>query len=144
MFKEAAALLKANIGKEITNSPSRLMAWLKPVLTGTEEGSITFQYTVRAEMTNPFGTLHGGIIAAMIDDAIGATLIVYGEPVYHVSVNLVVDYFSSAREGDTVVAKTSLVKKGNRIVNARCEVWNNDYSQLLASGSTNVIKTEIK
>lgn len=144
MFSEAAQFLKDRIGKEVTDSPSPFMSWLKPVMVEVIEGSLTFQYTLRHEMTNPFGTLHGGIIAAMIDDAIGATLISYGEPNFYVSINLVVDYLASAREGDVILAQTAITKKGNQVVNAQCEVWNADKSKLIAKGYTNLLKTEIK
>jgi len=144
MFSKAAEYLKSHIGKEITDSPSPFMAWLKPVILAVEDGSLTFQHTIRKEMTNPFGTLHGGITAAIIDDAIGATLISYGEPYFYVSVNLVVDYLSAAREGDVILAQTSIIKKGSQIVNAQCEVWNADRSKLIAKGYTNLLKTEIK
>jgi len=144
MYSEAAAFLKAHIGKEITDSPSPFMSWLKPVMLSVEEGSLTFQYTIRKEMTNPFGTLHGGITAAIIDDSIGATLISYGEPYFYVSINLVIDYISSAREGDEIIAQTSILKKGNQVVNTQCEVWNKDRSRLIAKGYTNLLKTEIK
>ncbi|ALM48898.1 thioesterase [Flavobacterium psychrophilum] len=144
MFSKAAEYLKSHIGKEITDSPSPFMAWLKPVILAVEDGSLTFQHTIRKEMTNPFGTLHGGITAAIIDDAIGATLISYGEPYFYVSVNLVVDYLSAAREGDIILAQTSIIKKGSQIVNAQCEVWNADRSKLIAKGYTNLLKTEIK
>jgi acyl-coenzyme A thioesterase 13 len=144
MFSQAAAMLKANIGKEITESPSPFMAWLRPVVLKVEEGSLTFRHTIRKEMTNPFGTLHGGITAAIIDDAIGATLISYGEPYFYVSVNLVIDYLSAAREGDVVIADTAIIKKGSQVVNAQCEVWNADRTRLIAKGYTNLLKTEIK
>jgi uncharacterized protein (TIGR00369 family) len=144
MFSEAAQFLKDRIGKEVTDSPSPFMSWLKPVMVEVIEGSLTFQYTIRHEMTNPFGTLHGGIIAAMIDDAIGATLISYGEPNFYVSINLVVDYLASAREGDVILAQTAITKKGNQVVNAQCEVWNADRTKLIAKGYTNLLKTEIK
>lgn len=144
MFSEAAQFLKDRIGREVIDSPSPFMSWLKPVMVAVTEGSLTFQYTVRHEMTNPFGTLHGGIIAAMIDDAIGATLISYGEPNFYVSINLSVDYLSSAREGDVIVAQTAITKKGKQIVNAQCEVWNADKTRLIAKGYTNLLKTEIK
>lgn len=144
MFSKAAEMLKANIGKEITDSPSPFMAWLRPVILKVEEGSLTFQHTIRKEMTNPFGTLHGGITAAIIDDAIGATLISYGEAYFYVSVNLVVDYLSAAREGDVVLADTAIIKKGSQVVNAQCEVWNADRTRLIAKGYTNLLKTEIK
>ena len=144
MYSDAAQFLKDRVGKEVTDSPSPFMSWLKPVMIEVNEGNLVFQYTVRKEMTNPFGTLHGGVIAAMIDDAIGATLISYGEPFFYVSVNLVVDYLASAREGDVLLADTSVLKKGNQIVNAQCEVWNGDRTKLVAKGYTNLIKTEIK
>lgn len=144
MFKKAAEVLRAHIGKQITDSPSPFMSWLAPVVLVVEEGSLTFQHTVRKEMTNPFGTLHGGITAAIIDDAIGATLISYGEPYFYVSVNLVVDYLSAAREGDVILAETSIIKKGSQVVNAQCEVWNADKTKLIAKGYTNLLKTEIK
>jgi len=144
MDTQEAKFLKAHIDREVSNSPSPFMNWLKPVMLLVQEGSLEFQYTVRKEMTNPFGTLHGGITAAMIDDAIGATLICYGEPFFHVTINLAVDYFAAAREGDIIIAKTTVVKKGKQLVNAQCDIWNADRSRLIAKGYTNLLKTEIK
>ncbi|MBN9282816.1 MAG: PaaI family thioesterase [Flavobacterium sp.] len=120
------------------------MNWLKPTMLAVEEGRLSFQYTIRHEMTNPYKTLHGGIVAAMIDDAIGATLICYGEPYFYPTINNVIDYFASARENDIIIAETSIIKKGNQIVNAQCEIWNNDKSKLLAKGYTNLLKTGMK
>ena len=144
MDTQEAQFLRVHIGKEVTASPSPFMNWLKPVMLSVEEGALAFQYTVRHEMTNPFGTLHGGITAAMIDDAIGATLICYGEPYFHVTVNLAIDYFYAAKESDVIIAQTSIIKKGKQLVNAQCEIWNHDRTRLLAKGNTNLIKTEIK
>ncbi|WP_341697867.1 PaaI family thioesterase [Flavobacterium arundinis] len=144
MNPNARAFLESYIGKEVENSPSPFMNWLRPVIAAVEDGSLTFEYTVRKEMTNPFGTLHGGVTAAMIDDAIGATLISYGEPYFYMSINLIVDYFSPAREGDVVIAKTDILKKGSQISNAQCEIWNKDRTKLIAKGYTNLLKTPIK
>lgn len=144
MLSEAAQFLKDRVGKEVTDSPSPFMSWLKPIMLEVNEGNLRFQYTVRKEMTNPFRTLHGGVTAAIIDDAIGATLISYGEPFFYVSVNLVIDYLSAAVEGDIIIAETKVVKKGKQLVNAECEVWNADRSRLIARGYTNLLKTEIK
>jgi len=144
MDNKAFEFLKNHIGKEVLESPSPFMNWLQPKMITVETGNLVFQYTIRKEMTNPFGTLHGGIIAAIIDDAIGATLISFGEPFYYVTVNLAIDYFASSKENDVIIATTSINKKGNTIVNAQCEVWNADKTRLLAKGYTNLLKTEIK
>jgi len=141
---QAADFLKQHIGKEITTSPSPFMNWLKPKMIFVENGKLSFEYTVRAEMTNPFKTLHGGVIGAIIDDAIGATLIAYDEPHFYVTINNAVDYFASAKDGDIIISETSINKKGKTIVNAQCEIWNHDKSKLLAKGYTNLITTNAK
>lgn len=140
MNTKEAAFLRQFIGKEVTGSPSPFMNWLRPVMLAVEDGSLEFEYTIRHEMTNPFGILHGGVMAAMIDDAVGATFIVQGEPVNHITVNLAVDYFASSKEGDKVIAVTSIVKKGRQIANAQCELWNENRTKLLARGYTNMLK----
>lgn len=144
MEAKASEFLKQHIGKEVSTSPSPFMNWLNPIILSVEEGKLSFQYTIRKEMTNPFGTLHGGITAAIIDDAIGATMICYGEPFFYVTVNNAIDYFASAKEHDIIIAETSINKKGNTIVNAQCEVWNHNKTRLLAKGYTNLLRTEIK
>lgn len=144
MSNEAFDFLKHHIGKVVTTSPSPFLNWLQPKMISVEEGKLSFEYTVRKEMTNPFKTLHGGIVAAIIDDAIGATLISYGEPHFYVTINNVIDYFASAKENDVIIAETAINKKGKTIVNAQCEIWNEDKSRLLAKGYTNLLKTEIK
>jgi len=143
MDTKEAAFLRQFMGKEVEQSPSPFMNFLRPIVLSVEEGSLAFQHTIRKEMTNPFGTLHGGITAAIIDDAIGATLIAYGEPFFHVTINLAIDYFASAKEGDVIIAQTAVIKKGKQIVNAQCEVWNHDRTRLIAKGYTNMIKTPI-
>ena len=144
METKEAEMLRRYIGRQVQDSPSPFMNWLQPVIRKVEEGSLAFQYTVRPEMTNPFGTLHGGVTAAIIDDAMGATLMAYGEDVFHVTVNLSVDYFAAARAGDVIIAETSVQKRGRQIVNIHCDVWNEDKTKLLAKGYSNLIKTPIK
>jgi acyl-coenzyme A thioesterase 13 len=95
-------------------------------------------------MTNPVGTLHGGVTSAIIDDIIGATMFSFDEEHFYTTVNLVVDYFAHAREGDIVIADTSIVKKGKQMVNAQCEIWNADKTRLIARGYSNLLKTNTK
>lgn len=143
-MNKVLAFLKEQVGKDAYASPSPLMRWLNPVMLSAEEGRLSLEYTIRPEMTNPAGTLHGGITAAIVDDAIGATMFSFGEPVFYTTINNVIDYFASARENDKIIAETSILKKGKQIVNAQCEVWNSDKSRMLAKGYTNLIKTEIR
>lgn len=135
-------LFQSYLGKDSSKSISPLMRWLNPTLLSVTEGELEFSYLIREEMTNPMGILHGGTTAAIIDDAVGAAVFSLGKPNMYTTVNLAVDYFASAKAGDTIIAKTSITKNGNQIVNTSCEVWNADKSRMIAKGHSNLIKID--
>jgi len=143
-MNKVVAYFKSKIGKDSTDSISPLMQWLNPTLIKAEEGELEFSHLIREEMTNPMGILHGGITAAIIDDAIGAAVYSLDNSYAYTTVNLAVDYFSSAKVGETIIAQTKMGKKGNQIMNVECLVWNQDMSRLIAKGHSNLIKTKIE
>ncbi len=126
-------------GKEISQSPSHFMNWLKPTLISAEKGSLQCSYVVRKEMTNPYGILHGGITAGIIDDLIGATVYVLGLNDRYTTVNNNIDYFAPANEGDTITAKTAIVKQGRAIINLQCEIFLPAKNRLIAKGYSNML-----
>ncbi|WP_294296663.1 PaaI family thioesterase [uncultured Chryseobacterium sp.] len=134
------AVLKSFTGKEFTSSPSPFMRWLNPVVVSAEEGRIEFQYTVRQEWLNPMGNLHGGVTAAIMDDIIGATMFSLNEENFIVTINNSIDYFSTAKENDPIIAETKIIKRGKQFVNAECEIWNADKTRLIARGTSNLFK----
>ncbi len=135
--------LKSQLHKDSSASPSPLMRWLNPTLLFAESGVLEYAYVLRKEMTNPMKILHGGITAAIIDDAMGATVYSMGNTHLYTTVNLNVDYFSTAREGDTIIARTAVVKKGDKIINVQCEIWNEAKTKMIARGYSNLMKTAI-
>lgn len=141
-MNKALTVLRSWIGKDSSASISPLMRWLNPTLLRVEEGELEFSYVIREEMTNPIGILHGGTTAAIIDDAVGAAVWSLGKPHMYTTVNLGVDYFASAKAGETIIAKTSITKNGNQIINTSCEIWNADKSRMIAKGHSNLIKID--
>lgn len=133
-------VLRQQIGREFMQSPSPLSYWLRPTILSAEQGKLSFKYVVRKDMTNPIGGLHGGVTAAIVDDVIGATMFSFNEDGFYTTINNVIDYFSSVREGDVIIADTSVIKKGKQMVNAQCEVWNADRTRLIARGYSNLFK----
>ena len=73
-INKALQSLQQAIGKESFNSSSPFTHWLKPVLLEAEYGTLRCEYSIRKDMTNPMGLLHGGVTAGIIDDIIGATV----------------------------------------------------------------------
>ena len=136
--------LRPFIGQEFKDSPSLVGRWLNGILQEIGESSLKVAYTVRAEMTNPVGILHGGIIATMLDDVMGVTVNVKHNPnfeFFYSTVNLHVDYLASAREGQKVIASSNITKPGNRIMYV--EGWlHDDGGKLLAHSTSNMLKVE--
>jgi acyl-coenzyme A thioesterase 13 len=135
---------KSQIGKEFANNPSRYGAWLNGILKEAEEGQLTAEFTVRKEMTNGIGTLHGGVIAGILDDMMGATVVSLGNKNFFTTVNLAVDYFYPARENDVLTAKAFMIKKGNHIQHVQCELWNLSINKMIAKGNSNLLKIDVE
>lgn len=130
------------IGKDSKESVSPVMRWLNPIWLGASDKGLTFKYIIRKEMTNPYGTLHGGISALIIDDAIGATTMIYLPDYQCVTVNNIIDYKSSAIEGDTLIAETMLLENESKIIKLQCEIWNAERTKLVAKGISKMLKRQ--
>lgn len=141
-MNKALTIIQSWVGKDSKASISPLMRWMNPTLLSAEAGKLEFSYKIREEMTNPMGILHGGTTAAIIDDTVGAAVWSLGKPNMYTTVNLAVDYFASAKAGDVIIAKTSITKNGNQIINTACEIWNEDRSRMIAKGHSNLIKID--
>lgn len=77
--------------------------WLQiePILI--EEGHCKIKMTVRKEMLNGYGILHGGIAFTFADSAFAFASNSYGR--LAVSINGTMHYSKSAKEGDTLIAE---------------------------------------
>lgn len=144
MENKRLELLKSYIGKYFSESPSPFMHWLRPIVLKAELGNLEFEYKIRSEWLNPVGNLHGGVTAAIIDDVLGATMFSLNESFFFTTINNSIDYFSMAKENDTIIAETQIVKYGKQFMNAECKIWNEDKSRMIAKGTSNLFKTEIK
>ncbi|MCW2263069.1 MULTISPECIES: PaaI family thioesterase [Sphingobacterium] len=135
--------IKECIGKEFKVSPSPFMGWLKPVVLAVEVGHLEFEYTIRPEWLNPIDNLHGGIIAAIMDDILGATMFTFNEDDFYITLHNSIDYLSIAKNGDKIIASTKIIKKGKQFVLAECEIWSSKRSRLIAKGTSNLYKTSV-
>jgi len=136
-------MLSPRIGQAFDKGPSPVGNWLAGILRDVKEGEATIDFVVRNDMTNPVGTIHGGMISLMCDEVIGlATFTLYNE--YHfTSVNLVVDFLATAKEGDTLSVCAKVVRRGRTIINLECHVTN-ETGKLIAKAQQNMVRTHIQ
>jgi acyl-coenzyme A thioesterase 13 len=132
-------LFRTQIGCELKHSPSPVGVWLRPVIREVSEGSITAEIFVRDEMSNPVGTMHGGIIALIADEMIGASIATLELSTIFVSVNLNTDFLYPVKKGETVTATTQIVRKGNTIIHTECRFYNFE-NKLIAKACGNNIR----
>lgn len=79
------------------------------------EGFVRMSYDIGLEFTNPGGSVQGGIVTALLDDAAAfAVIIKSGQPVFVASLELKTSFFSAAKPG-LLYAEARVVKLGKTI-----------------------------
>lgn len=134
---------KSNIDKEIVKSPSPVGTWLGGVLRNIEEGKCTVDITVKPEMTNPMGMIHGGSIALICDEMIGIVVASLNMPYFFVSINLHTEFLYGAKKGETIRATAEIIRKGKNVINAESKIYNLD-GKLLAKASSSLVSSNIQ
>lgn len=143
MSNIALEYLQNRIGKFNDETPSGLGRWLKPKILEAERGFMRASFKVREDMTNPTKMIHGGAISAIMDEMIGGTVFCLGKPTYFTSVSLQVDFFAPAKIDDELEAVCTLIKEGRTIIHARCDLYLIRKKRLIATASSNLMKTDI-
>lgn len=92
-------------------------------LEDAEEGTARVRLEVSESVLNPVGTLHGGAIATLVDDAGTAAIVsadAEGRP--GVTTDLSVSYPSAAPAGETVIAEARVLKAGRTLAFVEVDV----------------------
>jgi uncharacterized protein (TIGR00369 family) len=86
------------------------------------------------DMANPFGSVHGGIIATAIDEACGAALTPLIETPSAPTVSLNVEYLHAVQIGGTYTVVGDIVRRGRAMAIADARILNED-GMMLARGT---------
>jgi uncharacterized protein (TIGR00369 family) len=90
--------------------------------------------------TNARGFVHGGLIAALTDKAMGHSCGHKMRGVYsRVTVSMSIDFISSARIGQWLTVETDVIKTGSTICFAQCLVKADDAVIARANGTFRVV-----
>lgn len=142
-FSPQLTYFKSLIGKTLDRTPSAAGNWLAGILLDVDQHHIKVQYTVRPEMCNPGKILHGGIASLMLDDVIGMGNFVAGSEYLMTSINLNVDFLSSAQIGENLEVTAKLVRSGSNL-NHWEAIIRKESGKIVAKASSNLIKTHVK
>jgi uncharacterized protein (TIGR00369 family) len=111
---------------------------------GTEDGSATVEMTATEDMANHAGFVHGGMISALADSAMGRSLRTVKPGVARaMSFDLKVNFINAAKIGQTLRAKGHVVHTGRRTMVADCRIEDGD-GRLIATASGTFAVTKEK
>lgn len=115
--------------------PSRAWAWLGMELVETGDGSATVAMTPTEDMANFSGFVHGGMISALADSAMGRSVrTVKPGVVRAMSFDLKLNFINAAKIGETLRATGRVVHAGRRTMVASCRVEGRE-GRLIATAS---------
>lgn len=134
---------KSLIGKPLNQTPSPAGNWLSGTLLELDTGYVKVSYTIRPDMCNPARILHGGVASLMMDDVIGMANFLTESEVLMTSINLSVDFLSSASLGEKVSVSAQLIRSGANL-NHWESVIQKESGKIVAKASSNMIKTHVK
>lgn len=96
--------------------------WMGLEIEEIQAGYCRLHMTVRHEMLNGFGILHGGVTFSMADSAFAFASNSHGQ--LSVSLNASITYPKSAKEGDTLTAEATERNRSNKTATYDIEVRN--------------------
>lgn len=130
------------LGKEVTDSRSPAGNWLRFTLEHIEQGGARLTASVREEMANPYGHIHGGMMSLVIDEAIGWAVVSLDAKQHYTSLTLNVDFLYAIKVGQRLRAESKVIRTGKRIINVDCHVYDME-GRMLARASSNLIATSM-
>ncbi len=97
----------------------------------SRDGHAEMSWSPTPDMANPFGSVHGGIIATVIDESCGAALMPLIEAASAPTVSLSVEYLHAVRIGGTYTVRSQIVRQGRAIAIADAHILNEEGTVLV-------------
>ena len=129
---------------KVVEAPSPAWSWLGLSLVDTGDGTAVVEMTPTGETANHSGVVHGGIISALADSAMGRSLRTLKPGVARaMSFDLKLSFINAAKIGETLRATGHVIHAGRRTAVAECRVTGKD-GRLVATASATFAVTREK
>lgn len=127
-------------GKLVEGSRSPAGNWLQFTLEHIEKGKAVISLEVKKDMTNPYGNIHGGMMALVMDEVIGWAVVSLDTANHYTSLNLNVDFLYAIKRGERLTATAEVIRAGKKIIHVECRVYDME-QRLLGKATSNLIVT---
>ncbi len=107
-------------------------------VTDVGPGTMTAQLEVRPELLNPFGSAHGGVLAALVDHVLGAVLYpLIPRGAWAATTELKLNFLAPIRDGILQV-RSEVISLTKRTAVVRVDATNNDRLVGAAQGTVTI------
>lgn len=97
-------------------SPSARLLGMELLEVDSKAGRVLMRFQPKPEFCNPMGSVQGGFVAAMLDDAAAYAAIIHsGERIAVPTIELKVSFFAPARGSQPLLVEGRCLKLGKRI-----------------------------
>jgi len=112
-----------------------LAAWLGMRLVSVEPGVAVLEVDVRPDLVHQFGATHGGVVAALVDQALGSAVFpLVPRGTWPATLEFKLNYLAAARDG-TIRATATVVTLRQRTAVVRVDVDNGGRAVAAALGT---------
>jgi uncharacterized protein (TIGR00369 family) len=116
----------ANMMRATLDGGGGLPSYLGIRTTDTGPGHMTAEIVIRPELLNPFGSTHGGVLAALTDHVLGAVLYpVIERGAWAATTQLNLNFTAPVRDG-VLAARSEIISLTKRTAVVRIDLTNND------------------
>ena len=133
---------KNQIGKDKWQFPYPLMDWMTAEALEAEEGLVKMRFTVKEYMLNPIKIIHGGVLATMLDELMGAAGFLMNRPVGYATINMNVDFLHSAKLNEILIGEGKVIRAGKTVMHTEAKITNAD-GKVVAKATSNLIATQV-
>lgn len=119
---------------------SAFSQWMGMRLISVDDGSCELAIDIQEHHLNPGGIVHGGIVATILDAAIGLALRTTIGMSSHVTVQLDVHYLTPAVSG-ALIGRGKAVRTGNRMGYGEGRAYTEDGRLVATAGATFLVVT---
>lgn len=110
------------------------------IARASSPGTATWEYQVKREHFNPHGVLHGGVVMALLDTAMGHAVaeLVAPEGAFNAAAEMSVRFLEPIRSG-TITARAEVRKCGKRLAVVEAEATDEQGLTLAVATATHAI-----
>jgi len=87
------------------------------------EGKVKVEFEVTEDLTNPFGTLHGGCTSTLVDIITTQALLATPKMLPGVTVDLNVSCLAAAKLGETIIIDAEVIRSGRSLAFTKASLY---------------------